>query len=239
MSWLVSLDCGKERDPSALGAIECVQKIHDPNLDEKGQERLKRYLKRRPVKIINHHVVRGLKRFPLGTSYNDVADDVVNTINNPEIMGEVTVLVDAGGVGLAVMDMLVARGVSPIGIMLKGTGETTLKENIYHVSKEEVVTALVVAFQTRRIEIIQAISNRDATKQLLVELEHFQMKRRPNGSVGFEADREETHDDLAMMLAQAIWFGDKTQFQTVAEGPLEEPVREDEKEYDPLDWGLL
>lgn len=240
MSWLLSLDCGKQHDYSVLGGIECTQRIYDPNLGDEGEARLRRYLKRHPVKITNLFSVRGLKRFDLGTDYDEVTDHVVRQYNNVELMGEVTVLVDAGGVGLAVMDMLRAKGVPPLGIMLKGSGEATVTENIYHVSKEEVVLALVVAFQTGRIDIIQELLDTPEGKQLVRELEGFQLKPPTRtGHRAMEAGKEAIHDDIAMMLAQAVWFGGKTQFQTLAEGPLEEPEREQEEDaYNPLTWGL-
>lgn len=240
MSWLLSLDCGKQHDYSVLGAIECSQRIYDPNLGKEGEKRLQRYLKRHPVKIMNMYVLRGLTQFDLGTDYDKVTNEVAHKYNNAELMGEVTVLVDAGGVGLAVMDMLRAKGVPPLGIMLKGSGEATMTNGIYHVSKEEVVLSLVVAFQSRRLVIIDTLLDRSDGKQLVKQLDGFQMKP-PNarGHRALEAGKEEVHDDMVMMLAQAIWFGGKTQFQTMAEGPLEEPEREQEDDaYNPLTWGL-
>lgn len=239
MSWLLSLDCGKQHDYSVLGALECSQRVYDPNLGEEGEARLQRYLKRHPVKIINWYALRGLHRFDLGTDYDEVTDEVAKQYNNVELMGEVTVLVDAGGVGLAVMDMLQAKGVPTIGIMLKGGGEASWTESIYHVSKEEVVLALVVAFQTGRIEIVKELEDSPEGKQLKRELEGFELKKPTRtGHRAMEAGKEETHDDVVMMLAQAVWFGGKTQFQTMAEGPLEEPENEAEDEYNPLTWGL-
>lgn len=237
MSWILSLDCGKQRDHSVLGAIDCYQRLIDPNLPD---EFSKRYLRKKPEKVVNHYRLRGLKRYPLGMNYEELADDVVRATKIVDIMGDFEVVVDAGGVGLAVMDALKIRGLDPIGVMLKASGEVTFNNGIYRVEKEHAVFTFVGELQSGKISVEEDILSRPEGKQLVHEMESFVLKRRESGSTKLEAAREEDHDDEIMMFIQGVWYASQTQFQELSEGPVEPSRQEQEQEnaYNPLTWRL-
>jgi hypothetical protein len=61
---------------------------------------------------------RHIERIPLGTSYPDVIRRVVDVVNSPQLKGrETSLIVDATGVGVMLVDMLREANLSPIGVM--------------------------------------------------------------------------------------------------------------------------
>jgi hypothetical protein len=87
--YFVGLDLGQAQDYSALAVLE------RPEVSARTPRHL-----RRPA-----HALRHLQRWPLGTSYPSIVQDVHNLLRRP-VLYRCILIVDQTGVGRAVVDML-------------------------------------------------------------------------------------------------------------------------------------
>jgi hypothetical protein len=157
------------------------------------------------------YAVPHLQRFPLGTPYPRIVEQVVDLLRAPQLRGSFLVA-DQTGVGRAVVDMLtealdgnVTCHFCPVTIT--AGHEVTLSErHQYRVPKKELVGVLQVLLQTRRLRIAQALPE---AAILAKELETFQVKITEAANVVFGAWREGQHDDLVLAVALAAWAGER------------------------------
>lgn len=156
-------------------------------------------------------------RFDLKTPYPDIVDAMVEKIEQPPICDEpYHLIVDAGGVGEAVVDLFRrARPKNKAGvptpipitpITIKPDGEPKPDgRGGWTVSKRDLVVGLQVAFQIRQMWVADGIPELD---ELVKELFAFRvkMKASPTGLAhdSYEA-REKEHDDMILATAIAVW----------------------------------
>jgi hypothetical protein len=166
-----------------------------------------------------------LKRPRLGTAYDVIARRVADLICELEPqggfneLGQVTLSVDATGVGRGICDML-GTEFKRRGATSKGTpkvdfrrvsvtgSNTSLKrptrtDGYWAVPKKDLVFPAVAAFQRGQIRIAKGIKDRDA---LVNELRNY--KRTTNiatGNLAFEPWRESEHDDLLFATCLSLW----------------------------------
>lgn len=149
-----------------------------------------------------------LERMELGTPYTQIVKHLRTMTLHPEVSGNVTVIADATGVGLPVVQMMRQEGIAPlIPIGIHGGNAVNEKQDGYSVPKRDLVSALLIAFQGRRIKIPADIAHR---QQLIHEMQSFKMKQRASGSDSYEALMEKDHDDLVLALSYAIWYPERT-----------------------------
>src|SRR5215217_1060096 len=98
VSQYVGVDLGQRRDPTALAVVERRERLT-------GETDPVTWERRREVQVS----VRHLERLALGTSYVNVAACVGELVRRPELAGRCTMVVDATGVGAAVMDLIRAQ----------------------------------------------------------------------------------------------------------------------------------
>jgi hypothetical protein len=188
VSYFLGLDLGQAQDYSALAVLETADT--DPPRTYAG---------------------RHLQRWSLGTSYPTVAKDAAGMA---EAMarswrGQVTLAVDATGVGRAVVDLLRREPmphVRMIPILITGGDAVTQEKGCWHVPKRDLIAMVQVALQTGRLKIASALPE---AATLTRELANFQMKITLAGNDTYGAWREGTHDDLVLALACALWAGDR------------------------------
>jgi hypothetical protein len=114
MAYYVGLDLGQAVDYTALAVIQT------PPRDPGGERHL-----------------RHLERYPLQTSYTDIASGVAGLM--ADLLAEdkdSELLVDAGGVGRAVMNILRDRGLRFIGVNIHGGETTTSSSRTFNVPKK-------------------------------------------------------------------------------------------------------
>lgn len=187
-AYYVSLDLGQSADYSALAILERPV--------------------RQPVPV---HSLRHLQRWPLGTSYVRIADDVAELLKRPPLPG-CPILVDKTGCGAPVYDLLAdrlnaglaGRGVAHAlhGITITAGSGWSAVDGGFHVAKVELVSALVVCLQTRRLLVARDLPEAAA---LARELETFRVKLTRSSAETFEAWRESDKDDLVLAAAMACW----------------------------------
>jgi hypothetical protein len=190
MGWLVGLDLGQAQDPTALAAVEQSRVESDGG------------------RSVNFYAVRYLQRWPLGTPYTRVVADVADLLGREKLAG-CPVAVDMTGVGRAVVDLLreqrtrsrlfpatITAGQHVSGDYASGFG----------VPKKELVSALQVPLQSRRLVIASGLREADVLRK---ELGNFRVKVTAAANETFGVWREGQHDDLVLALALAVWLGEK------------------------------
>jgi hypothetical protein len=165
--------------------------------------------------------LRYLTRYRVGTSYPEVVRRAVEALGEPPLLpgpnDPPTVLaVDNTGVGRGVVDLLrveLAKAhvknqarlqLYPIVITFAG-GFTRGDDGSLHVPKKELVTALQLLLQGRRLHTSRGPEH---AVTLVTELENFRVKITAAMKEQFESVREGLHDDLVLATAMAAWVGE-------------------------------
>jgi hypothetical protein len=181
--FVVGLDLGQVQDYSAVAVVQRLAGSHGPV-----------------------HVPH-LERFPLGTPYPAIVTRMAQLFATPPLRGEASLVVDATGVGSAVIDLLSQANLSPIAITITG-GDKVHREtrNRYSIPKRELVGCLQVLLQTGRLKIASGLPEAEV---LVKELLAFHVKITASAHDTYGAWREGAHDDLVLALALATWYGER------------------------------
>jgi hypothetical protein len=150
--------------------------------------------------------VRLIRRWPLGTKYDGVADDLASLLTRePLSLHPTQLVIDTGGVGNAVRELLYARGLRHTAVQITaGHRPEGLWEDQWHqysVAKAVLIMAPKLALEQRRL----LIDRNDPLASVLVkELESFEYKITAAANIQFSA-RSGQHDDVLLALALATW----------------------------------
>jgi hypothetical protein len=144
-----------------------------------------------------------IQRWPLGTSYPRIVQDVAVLRATPALAG-CALVVDATGVGRPVVEMFVAAGCHPYGVMITGGSHATydLDTGYWHVPKKELVSTVQVALQSSTLQIARALPD---AATLTEELLSFQARITTAANDQYGEWRAGKHDDLVLALALALW----------------------------------
>ena len=185
--YIVGLDLGQASDYSAMAVLE----RRTPRDDQ-------------PVT----HAIRHLKRWPLGTPYPRIVDDVSELLYSRPLL-EADLVVDQTGVGRPVLDLFRAEidssRLKPV-VVTAGQTATLAEDGSWHVPKKELVSALQVLLQARTLAIAREL---ELAEVLVRELQMFRVKITAAGNESFEAC-ERDHDDLVLAVAFAAWRSRRT-----------------------------
>lgn len=156
--------------------------------------------------------VRHLARWPLGTSYPKIVQDVADMMARPPLNNEARLVVDGTGVGRAVIDLLHEIPDRQFGfqaITITG-GEAVTHEGGYtRIPKRDLVQATLVALQQKRLQFPDP-AKLPAVTILQAELASFRYKINPRTAHdSYGAWREGEHDDLLLALCLAVWEASK------------------------------
>ena len=149
-----------------------------------------------------------LQRFPLGTAYPKVVDDVANFFQDPRLrLNRTYFIMDATGVGLPVKQQFNQRHLRPVAVWITGGfSETASPNGLINVPKVDLVSSLIVVFQGRRIKIAANLRFADVVRD---ELHSFGYKVNPGtAAVTYEAASEKVHDDLVVAISLITWYGE-------------------------------
>lgn len=152
--------------------------------------------------------VRHLVRFPIGTSYPAIVEQVSDVLRQPELAGEVPLIVDATGVGRPVVDLFrkIPDRRGPMVPVVITAGEALNHTGGYwYVAKQDLVSTVQVLLQSKRLRFAQSLPE---TTLLISELQNYRMKVTHAANEVFHA-REGAHDDLVLALALACWYGER------------------------------
>ena len=117
-------------------------------------------------------------------------------------------IADSTGVGVAVVDMMKEKGMRPIGLTIKASGEAAWdwRTRTAVVSKTDLVSQLQVSLQCGRLKFAEGLPLADL---LINELQSFQVRiSDTTGKTTFSA-REGEHDDLVLSVSLSCWAAEK------------------------------
>jgi hypothetical protein len=160
--------------------------------------------------------VRHIERPPLGTYYTQVASRLKEIVEDdrlkarhydPESMracySSPSLVVDSTGVGRAVVDLLRKEGLPFTAVTITGGDAVHYVDGTYRVPKRDLVAAVQVPLQSRRLKIAEGLELAETLKQ---ELLNFRVKvNTSTAHDSYEAWREGDHDDLVLATGLACW----------------------------------
>jgi hypothetical protein len=171
----IGLDLGKKRDPAAVAIIE------SDNYEM---------------------LVHCAERFPLGTPYTKIVEDVRRLVLSPRLAGRCTVAFDGSGVGEPVVEMFQHAQMKCPLMAVVITGGSMAREGRHsgyaHVPKINLMAGLQMALEQGRVKIASGMKERGALVKELLD-----MRINAKGSMSAEGAGE--HDDLVMAVALACW----------------------------------
>lgn len=197
--YFIGLDLGKANDYSAV----CIAQRHDFN-------------DRKSVIEINN-----VDRFPLGTPYVKVAQHMSDLVKKlPDAMIEESyvpagkeipvksvrsnyiLVVDATGVGNAVVELLRAQKLRMAEIVITGGAGQPHGDGQTHLAKVHLVSALRVAFESGRLKVSDQMPH---WAEIMKELMDFKETIGGTGVPTYGNESSGGHDDLVLAMALAVW----------------------------------
>jgi len=212
----VGADFGQANDYTALAVLERVS----VPVGEREVVRKTGLLTREKVRVPTHDHklhLRYLSRPPLRTSYERIADGIVSRLRELEPTGAfgergtIGLVVDATGVGRAVVDMLTERlqaakngpKVHLWPATVTAGQHVTRNGPFMGVPKRELINAGVVALQEGRLKFGADVPERE---QLMEELLAYRIKiNLATGHDSYSPWREHGNDDLLFATCLATW----------------------------------
>lgn len=152
--------------------------------------------------------VTNVYRYPIGLEYARVADHIMEQALGAPYVGDVTLVVDATGLGGPVLEQFRARMSPIIGISITGGSNTSRQGQDIRVPKVDLVSTLLALSENRRISFAAKAQHLDA---LLQELMAFQGRLGDSGHTRYEG--RGAHDDMVMSLAMAVWYAERGAIQ--------------------------
>ncbi len=181
--WILGVDLGQSRDHTAFALLErrVRQELVGDGVVATG------------YRTATELVLKDVRRVGLGTSYLEVAKAVRATRDRFRERGRFTVVVDATGVGAAVLDLLRSelRDGLVVGVVATGGHAVTRSEGKWCVPKEDLVAAVRVLLEKGDLVAAAGMRGRAVLEEEMM---------------GF-AERGGGRDDVVMALALACWWG--------------------------------
>jgi hypothetical protein len=182
----VGLDLGKRRDYSAIVVVE----------------RREAYAGTIHARFVGLWV-RHVERLPLGTPYPRVVERVREIVNSYEIRYSRSLIVDATGVGAAVVDQLKQAGlgceITPVTIT--GGERAHSHAGGWNIPKQDLMAVVQVLLQSGELKIAKEMKGARMLKRELMDVQ----ARMHGGTLRLGAEGAGQHDDLVIALALAAW----------------------------------
>ena len=175
-----------------------------------------------------------LYRWPSGTPYTRIVREVTAGLNDDSYRteradwrGAVTIqyaetmlVIDGTGVGRGVVDLFREADLRADlqAVTITGGDTVSYSDGYSRVPKRDLVGAVQVALQNKRLRILESLREADT---LTRELQTFRMKLTDRAHDTYGAWREGQHDDLVLATALALWWGEERSVEREdPEGPL-------------------
>ncbi len=175
-NFLVGVDLGQVRDPTAVAVVEVAA---------------------------GGLLVRHLERIALKTAYADVVERVRQVTRSKALDGQCQVVADATGVGRPVVEMLGAAklGGALLPVMVTSGEKTSRDGEYYRVPKRDLILGLLSLLREGKVQLAQGLREGKALAR-----EFGQMKARMGAAgERYAAWRHGEHDDLVFAVALACW----------------------------------
>lgn len=153
------LDLGQSGDPTAMSVNEVVG---SPSV----------------------HMVRDLFRWPLGTAYTDIVDDV-HTFWKDMGLGDSLLCIDYTGCGRPIVDLFLRRAEIPVrAICITSGSVSTETEYGWNVPKRDLAVVMAILMRLRRFQVAEGIGEEAA--MLMKELQNFRVEITKAGNETYE-----------------------------------------------------
>lgn len=206
MDYVIGCDLGQAQDYTGLAVAQRIVRGVPPEL------RAQRRMERERLGVVHDLTpsrtewhVRHLERVPLGQSYVEIAERIIELRLR---LPNATLVLDHTGVGRPITDMLRDRGLLPVAITITA-GERASRDDMggWRVPKKDLVGTMQRLLQERRMKIAYELP---FAQTLVHELVNFRVKiNRATGNDSYGAWRERDHDDLVLATACALWYGER------------------------------
>src|SRR5215208_853743 len=237
MRYMVSADFGQAVDPTAVAVTRRRLELVGDKYTHEGTRwqgdlwhgRNVPFSETRQDAEQRYELIR-LDRVPLHTPYTTIARDIVKLVRSlghrhrkeeglehrPRVEMPVGLVIDEGGVGKAIKDILkeALRDGIPAGeangepyvdfmpVTAHGGANTSRSGGYFHVPKRDLVHAGIVAFQNKTLHVAK-LRYRGVLEE---ELQNYRLKQNlATGYAGFEPLREGQHDDLLFATCLGVW----------------------------------
>ena len=239
MSWIVAGDMGKRKDPATIAVCQRVTKVRGDATPGPGI-----YIGHSTPEVVYTELdFVMLEEFPLGTTYRDIVARHKDIVTDKEVFRNVDHLVDATGVGEAVLEMMHIDLPDCIGLYFTGgdrVREGKTKTELF-VPKRDIAMSLLLWHQHDRIHVNQGHDRtRDGRRQAEVfqryeeQLSKFKEKIKTTHHTVWENESDADHDDLVIAVAMACWWAQMHYgFETPVDAEDEFPAKTQEA-YDPF-----
>ena len=184
------LDLGQMSDSTALAVVQ----YHEADYSVPAQHYVGEMLE-----------LRHIEKVPLMTAYDRIVAGVRTRMMQPAFLGRSELVIDAGGVGRAVLDIFKASGMKPVAVTITG-GDRAVHTELgeWHVPKRDLVAGLQVLLQSNpsRLQIAQDVPH---AAEFVKELLAFKMKIDPKTAHDSYEGGGGVHDDIVLAVALACW----------------------------------
>lgn len=198
----IGLDVGQRRDPTALAVVELDRRERTESV-EVAIIGGRRFLEPR-THTDEHYLVRHLERLPLGTSYPDVARRVASVAAGvrERTKDSPVLYVDATGVGIPLVDVLRANGVTArlVPCFFTHGDRRTQEKGEVKIGKAWLVSRMQALLQSGHVHLPKT----DEAKALADELLNYEIKVDEDANDRYGAFKTGTHDDLVTALGLAV-----------------------------------
>jgi hypothetical protein len=196
-TFFLGLDLGKRHDYTALVVVE--------RLETAGELDPVTYQHR---KIVGQRV-RYVKRIQLGTEYVEIVARVKQVMESPSMQGGRHLVVDATGVGGAVVGLLrgARLGCQVWPVSITGGDADGFADGLYRAPKRDLVVGLQLMLEQRTLQFAEGLPEREA---LVKEMGDMRVKLTSSGREQYEAGSSGQHDDIVSALSLACWAMRKT-----------------------------
>jgi hypothetical protein len=195
-AWIVGWDPAKSHDRSVLAAI------HHTVVPVEGRDGWIEGKRSYTQKSTTRYDLRFLHSLPVGLNYVDQALAVREILSRAPL-DRATLIVDASGVGAALVDIARASGLRLNSLTItSGREQKQINGNHWHVAKGILVGKLMAAIQSAQLHVAAGLLEADALRS---ELQNFKVKTSVTGQESWNADVSDT-DDRLLAISYALWW---------------------------------
>jgi hypothetical protein len=185
MTFILALDPAQLRDWSALAAVD---------------------MQYRPTEKRFGYDLVAMNR-KQGLPYDQIVEWVAKTLKNPAFNQKQPpeFILDSTGVGVAVRDMLRAKGVRLKAVTITAGESMTRQGSIIHLGKARLIGKFLGAFDAGKVRVNP---NMPIWPDVEREMLSFRAEMSAQGRVKMEAEQGE-NDDMLFALALCVWYGEE------------------------------